>query len=434
MKIAILGYGVEGKSAERFFKRLGCRTPKCEIEIRDVKRQGNDYLKNLDKFDMIVRSPGVSYLSPEIQKAKRAGIIITSTTKLFFENARSMIVGITGTKGKGTTATLLYQILKAAGKNVFLAGNIGRPMLDILPRLQRNSIVILELSSFQLQDLDKSPDIAVVLDISPDHLNYHKSFKEYLNAKTRLVSNLLPRHQIFQDTRIFLLKNRSARTSRAAQGLEKFVSSSIDKTFTTVFFFLDNKYSKQIAQQSHGKKIGVVADPNLILKLPGQHNLKNASMAVAVGRTLGVPEKIIRQTIKNFKGLPHRLEFVRKINGVRYYNDSASTNPAATVAALKSFVQPKILIAGGQGKNLNYKPLGAAIKKSNVKLVILFGKNKREIKKATASFHGTVLVRDLKSAANLACKKAVNGDVVLFSPASASFDMFGGYTERGRIF
>ena len=400
MKIAILGYGVEGKSAERFFKRLGCRTPKCEIEIRDVKRQGNDYLKNLDKFDMIVRSPGVSYLSPEIQKAKRAGIIITSTTKLFFENARSMIVGITGTKGKGTTATLLYQILKAAGKNVFLAGNIGRPMLDILPRLQRNSIVILELSSFQLQDLDVSPHIAVVLDISPDHLNYHKSFKEYLEAKFPICN--------FQFS-----KNKA-------------------------FYFSDNRYSEKIAMRGHGKKIPVLSDKNLKLKIPGAHNLKNASMAAAIARALGAEESIIKKTIRNFKGLPHRLEFVREINGIRFYNDSASTNPAATVAAISAFKEPKILIAGGAGKNLDYRPIGKVLKNSNTKLIILNGQNRKEIGRAISGAESSaphiIYVKNLRSAINLAYKNVQKGGVIIFSPASTGFDQFSGYGERGEFF
>ena len=177
MKIAILGYGVEGKSAEKFLNSsLGCRTTKCRIEIRDVKKQGKDYLKNLEKFDMVVRSPGIPYLLPEIQRAKKKGVKITSTTKLFFENAKGILVGITGTKGKGTTATLLYKILKAShlgaghpSGSIHLVGNMGIPMLDELPKLKENSISILELSSFQLQDMDVSPHIAVVLDVSPDH-------------------------------------------------------------------------------------------------------------------------------------------------------------------------------------------------------------------------------------------------------------------------
>ena len=452
MKIAILGYGVEGKSVERYLKSsLRRRTSKWEIEIRDVKKQGKDYLKGLESFDMIVRSPGIPYLLPEIQKAKKAGVEITSTTKLFFKNANGVLVGITGTKGKGTTATLLYKILKASNlglgnlskRDVHLIGNMGIPMLDELPKLNKNSISILELSSFQLQDLDTSPHIAAVLDISPDHLNYHKNFKEYLEAKSKLVSSPLPRHQIFRDTDIFLLKNSSYSRRSRSQGLEKFMPSSMDKrsSWPQVFYFPDNKFSKQIAKKCRGTKIGVFPDKNLLrgdLKIAGYHNLKNASMAAAIGRAFGAKDGIINRTIRNFKGLPHRLEFVREINGVKYYNDSASTNPAATVAALNAFPGPKILIAGGAGKNLDYKPIGRALKNSNTKLVVLNGENKKEIGKAIGGAVGMaspiIYINDLKSAVKIACGKAKKGDVVILSPASTGFDQFSGYGERGVFF
>ena len=397
VKIVILGYGIEGKSAERFLRSsLRRRTSKCEIEIRDIKKQGNDYLKNLGDFDMIVRSPGVRYLLPEIQKAKKRGVAITSATKLFFHNAKGTLVGITGTKGKGTVATLLYKILKTAGKDVYLVGNIGKPALDILPELSKNSVTIYELSSFQLQDLDRSPEIAVVTDISPDHLDYHKSFYEYINAKTNIVR--------------FQKKN------------------------CKVFYFPDNKYSKLIAQKSRGKKVSVVANPNLKLKILGFHNLKNASMAASVGRALGAPEKIIKQTIKNFKGLPYRLEFIRETGGVKFYNDSASTNPAATTAALAAFNEPKILIAGGAEKNLSYKPLAKAIKKSKMRAVILFGRDKYKIKRSIEVPTITKLVGNLKSAVVLAKKRARGGDIVIFSPGAASFDMFKNSKDRGERF
>src|SRR3989338_202465 len=455
MKIAILGYGVEGKSAEKFLKSsLSCRTANCWIEIRDVKKQGKGYLKNLDKFDMVVRSPGIPFLSPEIQRAKKAGVEITSTTKLFFQNAKGILVGITGTKGKGTTATLLYQILKAANlgsrdlskRNIHLIGNMGIPMLDELPKLNENSVSILELSSFQLQDMDSSPHIAVVLDISPDHLNYHRSFKEYLEAKAQLVKNKtsklaqlqLPKPQAFQD----FSQRDGARLSNSSAGeyagLEKFDGKA------AAFFFPDNKFSKQIAQKGKGRKIGVIADRRLKLKIPGAHNLKNASMAAAIGHALGMKEAVLKKTIQNFKGLPHRLEFVREVRGVKFYNDSASTNPGATVAALSSFKGPKILIAGGAGKNLDYRPMGKALKNSGTKFVILYGQNKKEISNALArrslgeggvsKAAPTILVKDLWSAVNLAFRRAGESDVIILSPASASFDPFSGYDERGDVF
>src|SRR3989338_442646 len=283
MKIAILGYGVEGKSAEKFLKSsLSCRTANCWIEIRDVKKQGKGYLKNLDKFDMVVRSPGIPFLSPEIQRAKKAGVEITSTTKLFFENAKGILVGITGTKGKGTTATLLYKILKAShlgaghpSGSIHLVGNMGIPMLDELPKLKENSISILELSSFQLQDMDVSPHIAVVLDVSPDHLNYHKSFKEYLEAKAQLVKNQLSSPQVLASHGYFSAEKFLVLAPSRSQGLAKPASSlTLPRSFfPLVFFFPDNKFSKQIAQKGKGKKIAVLADKNLKLKIPGTHNL-----------------------------------------------------------------------------------------------------------------------------------------------------------------
>ena len=423
MRIAILGYGVEGKSAERYLKKaLGGSVAKLEIEIRDVKKQGKGYLKNLEKFDMIVRSPGIPYLRLEIQKAKKKGVEITSTTKLFFENAKGILVGITGTKGKGTTATLLYKILKASHlssrdlskRNIHLIGNMGIPMLDELPKLKKNSISILELSSFQLQDMVVSPHIAAVLDISQDHLNYHKSFKEYIDAKSQIVSNPPSTPSIFQGWDGKKIKNKQ------------------------VFYFPDNKSSKQIAQKSKGKKIAVLADKSLILKISGAHNLKNASMAATIARALGAEKSIINKTIRNFKGLPHRLEFVREINGIRFYNDSASTNPAATVAAISAFKESKILIAGGAGKNLDYRPIGKVLKNSNTKLVILNGQNRKEIGRAIGGAESSaphiIYVKNLRSAINLAYKKAKKGDVIILSPASTGFDQFLGYGERGDVF
>lgn len=462
MRIAILGYGVEGKSTEKFLKSsLGNRIAKCQIKIRDIKLQGKNYLRGLEQFDMVVRSPGIPFLTPEIQRVRKKGVVVTSPTKLFFAaleegfygsrirtsrgresiklflnppllvkerglGGEVTVIGITGTKGKGTVATLLYKILRASGKNVYLAGNIGKPMLDLLPRLKKNSIVILELSSFQLQDLDISPHIAAVLDISPDHLNYHKSFKEYLNAKARIVGDLPPRRE---------MKSLFFPPPLRREGVRGRVFHSL------VFYFPDNKYSKQIAQKSRGQKVSVshrshaFAYLHRIIKMPGFHNLKNASMAAAIGRALGAKETVIKKIIKNFHGLPHRLEFVREISGIKFYNDSASTNPAATIAALEAFDEQKILLAGGQSKGLSFAPLKSAILGSNTKLVILYGRNRHEIRKVLGRMPVNIkLTSDLKSAFKLALTSAARGDVILLSPASTALDQFSGYGERGDYF
>lgn len=421
MKIVILGFGREGQAVFQFVKKspkykkatitICDRNPKIKIPAGVKSQTGTNYLKNLKNFDIIFRSPGVPYNLPEIQRVITKGVKISSTTKLFFDNFKGRIIGITGTKGKGTTATLLYKILKACGKPAYLAGNIGKPMIEILPKLKRNSLVILELSSFQLQDMKMSPYIAVVLDVFPDHMDAHKNFSEYINAKANM--------------------------------------AHWQKKSDKIFYFADNKYSSWIAQKSRAKKISVdsqyshtFADLHYILKIPGEHNFKNALMAATVTKSLGCPKEKIVKVIKNFKGNEHRLELIRKIKGVSFYNDSASTNPQTAAAAVTAFSEPKILICGGKDKSLNYSPLAKALKNSNTKLVILFGENKKKIKKAISN--SQIVIREaknLKDAVNLSYKTAkfliTNYQLpitIVFSPASASFDMFKNYAERGKKF
>jgi len=444
MKIAILGFGREGKSVLKYLKKSP-QFKKADISILDKKFNKN-YLKNLSSFDVVYRSPGVPYNLPEIQKAIRKGVKFSSSIKLFFEQIEewskingqksTVIIGITGTKGKGTTATLLYKILKACGKNVYLAGNIGKPAIELLSKIRINqpnphksAFVILELSSFQLHDLKKSPDISVILDVFPDHLDLHKNLREYFDAKTNI-----------------------ARWQKKS-----------DK----IFYFSDNRWSKWIAQKSRGKKIPVDSifsnsrelenKIKEIIKIPGEHNLKNAVMATIVALSLGCPKEKILKVVKNFRGNEHRLELVRTIRinqlnqhesaSIKFYNDSASTNPQTAAAAVKAFKEPKILIAGGKDKGLNYSPLASALKNSNTKLVILFGENKNKIKRQATrdKRQEVVLVKDLKSSVQFAYKTAknllksmVNGQWssvnILFSPASASFDMFKDYADRGKKF
>ncbi len=431
-RVAILGFGREGKSLLKFLKKSP-QFKNADISILDQKFNRN-YLKNLDKSDVIFRSPGVPYNLPEIQKAIKKGVKFSSASQLFFDEIGKMVrrgsprvIGITGTKGKGTTATLLYKILEACGKKALLAGNIGKPALDILPHLKKKFIVILELSSFQLQDLKISPEIAVVLDTFPDHMDAHKSLKEYFGAKINI--------------------------------------AKWQKKSDKIFYFGDNHRSKWIAQKSRAKKFPirihsgrsdkfVISDRDL--KMPGAHNFKNAVMAASVALSLGCPKEKVLKVIKNFRGNEHRLELVRTIKiptkrysnilkniGISFYNDSASTNPQTAAAAIRAFKEPSILIAGGKDKGLNYSPLAKALKNSNTKLVILFGQNKNKIKKQVVSSKCQVkLVKDLKSAINLAYKTAkqlqqlehYNNITIIFSPGSASFDMFKDYVDRGEKF
>ncbi len=423
MKIALLGFARENKSVLKFLKKSR-HYQKAQITVCDKNsnikaprgvavQTGKNYLKNLATFDLAFRTPGLPYLSPQIQQAQKQGTIISSQTKLFFDEARKTgctLIGITGTKGKGTTSTLLYWILKvASGKQVFLAGNIGTPMLDILPKLNQRSIVILELSSFQLQDLHQSPPIAVILEIFPDHLDAHRNLREYIDAKANIARWQSPRNRIF--------------------------------------YFTHDKYSRWIGKQSPGKKIGIGAlfrdSPVMEKKLrenisiPGNHNLRNARMAASVALALGCPLSKVLRAVKKFSGNEHRLELVRTIKNVKIYNDSASTNPQTTAAAIRAFKGPNILIAGGKDKNLNYSPLSAALSRS-VALIILLGENRLKIKRAISRFHRYVTLRsNLRSAVDAAYQtaKKLNKPVnILFSPGSTSFDMFRDYKDRGEQF
>lgn len=430
MKIAILGFGREGKAVLEFIRK----SPKydfAEIWILDkdskIKipnemkkpfgrlrmRRGKDYLKELSSFNLIFRSPGVPYNLSEIQRAIKKGTVFSSATKLFFENFTGRIIGVTGTKGKGTTSMLIHKILLKSHFDSFLAGNIGKPALEILSQLKQHSIVVLELSSFQLQDLSISPQIAVVLDIFPDHMDAHKDFREYQDAKTNIA-----RYQ----------------TSR-------------DK----IFYVRDNKFSTQIAKKGNGKKISVSGERfnwfrQVDLKMPGGHNFRNAVMAARVAEILGCLKETIAETAIDFFGLEHRLEFIRiletgdgrrETGKIAFYNDSASTSPQTTIAAIQSFKEPIILIAGGHDKGLDYEPLGKIIRKTSVKSVVLFGENKNKIKKALKRFPA-LLTDDLKSVIKTAIKQSSlipnSKFIILFSPGAASFDMFQDYADRGEQF
>ncbi len=438
-QIAILGWGREGQSLISYIhSKWGQGVDLAILDKNPIPKPyphilkdmrivtGGDYLKNLDRFDIIFRSPGIPYLHPEIQKARRAGSLITSATQVFFEEVKShklkvksstpVIIGVTGTKGKGTTATLIHTILKKSGFKVLLAGNIGTPMLGVLQAAKKMDYMVLELSSFQLQDLEYSPDIAVILDITPDHLDAHRNFSEYAQAKSNIAR--------FQDKH------------------------------GRVFFFPGNTPSTAAARLSNGKRIPVSKTSSPYFKrselhILGAHSFANANMAATVARAAGAPKEIIRKAILSFKGIEHRLELVRviplKVNGLKskvyFYNDSAGTNPETAAAAIQSFTIPTVLIAGGKDANFNYRPLMLALKNSSCRAVVLFGENKQKIRaqiKATKipTGVGTTLPYALSRAyhtAQIIARKSKEVAIV-FSPGSKSFDMFKDYADRGEKF
>lgn len=408
MKVAIVGYGIEGKASYDYWHTAG-----NDVVIADERDQlddlpggavtilGAEAFSRLSDFDLIIRSPGINPRKlPYPDK-------VWSTTNEFFEKCPATIIGVTGTKGKGTTSSLIASILQAAGRTVHLVGNIGTPALVELPKIRPDDIVVFELSSFQLWDLRKSPHVAVVLSIEADHLDVHDSMEDYVNAKANIV-----RFQTGDDLVVFN-KNNDIAVSIAEQSTAQRV-----------------EYPFELSRE-------VVAS----IQLPGPHNVENASAAIAAVKEFVDDEVIIRRGLASFTGLPHRIKFVREVEGVRYYDDSYSSAPAASIAALKSFTEPKIIILGGYEKHADFSALAEFIAHDpSVKKALLIGQTKDRIAEAFRSAgisderFEVVESVDFGSIVSKAASTATSGDVVVLSPACASFDMFKNFTERGNQF
>jgi len=440
-KVAVIGAGVEGLSSAAYLISKGANVALLDKkseeqfgtgQIKEIRKLpiklvlGKDYLSDFSSFELIFRSPGVRPDLPQLVDAKKRGTIITSQTKLFFDLCPAPIVGITGTKGKGTTASLIFEILKKAGKDAYLGGNIGVPPLQFIDKLKRDSIVLLELSSFQLMDLEKSPHIAVVLMITSEHLDWHKDIEEYTKSKEPIVR--------YQNENDFVVINKDFPSSLKLGDISR----------AKRYYFSIKETVERGSYIDKGFVVSVIDGWTTIVradevKIPGEHNLQNIVAAVAVAGILEIPPEITHQAVISFKGLPHRLEFVREIGKVKFYNDSASTTPETAIAAIKAFKEPKIVILGGSGKQSDFTEMAKTILTNNIKVMILIGEEVKRIKEAinaAGKFSGTV-VEGLKTMQEIV-EKAENlskpGDVVILSPACASFDMFNNYPDRGDQF
>jgi UDP-N-acetylmuramoylalanine--D-glutamate ligase len=446
IKVAILGLSVEGIDSAVFFAHeqahVTCCDRRTESELGDTYaklqnltsdfRFGPGYLSDLTGFNLIVRTPGMAMRTLELEEVKSRGIQITSLTKLFFEHCKAPIIGVTGTKGKGTTCTLLYEMLKKDGKRVWLGGNVGTPLLSKVREIKPTDFVILELSSFQLEDLTKSPHIAVVLRITQEHLanfdplatNYHLSRNTYIEAKKSIVR--------YQGNTDIVILNADDATS----------SSFSKETKGHVFYFSrSNKADafvkdKTVYLRTKNKQEKICHSSEI--KLLGVHNLEDIAAAALAGSIAGIRTSSIRVVAKEFQGLEHRLELVRTFNSVAYYNDSFSTIPETTIAAIESFERPIILIVGGSEKGSDYTELGRKIAQSKIKTLVVIGAMTKRIVDAVkkGGFTGEI-VSGLTSMHEIVCecaKRALSGDIVLLSPACASFDMFKNYKERGLLF
>ncbi|MBI3984933.1 MAG: UDP-N-acetylmuramoyl-L-alanine--D-glutamate ligase [Candidatus Levybacteria bacterium] len=417
-KVAVIGGGVEGVSSGEYLSNKGAR-----VTILD-KVQGENYLKELKDFDLIVRSPGTKLEDLEKHIAKDK---ITSQTKLFMELCPCKIIGVTGTKGKGTTSSLIYEMLKKQGFDAYLGGNIGRPPFDFLDNLNTHSIVVLEMSSFQLIDITKSPNISVMLMMTSEHLDWHKDTEDYINAKRNILR--------FQTGEDFAVINKDYLPSRESdietQGQVYFVSR-VEECERGCFV-----KENALFIRDKGVEEKVINTKDILI--PGEHNWENACSASMAAYLAGVSSQNIANVLKVFRGLEHRLELTATINGVRYYDDSFASTPESTIAAVKAFSEPEILILGGSTKHADFTELGKTILHSkNIKAIIGIGVEWERIKEKLVGLSPDVLVLEgaasMKAIVNGAAKLAVDGDVVLLTPACASFDMFKNYKDRGDQF
>ncbi|MBU0879999.1 MAG: UDP-N-acetylmuramoyl-L-alanine--D-glutamate ligase [Patescibacteria group bacterium] len=423
-KIALLGLGIENYALVKYVldKKINCEITICdarnEKELNEKYKElnkknkkinwqlGKNYNRNLEKFDILFRSPGWPIKQVKSLKLKVKSCL-TSPMQLFFEICPTKnIIGVTGTKGKGTTASLIYEILKTAGKKVWLGGNIGVAPFDFFNKIKKTDWVVLELSSFQLEDMTISPHISVITNFYSEHLapadpnnpNYHKSLKDYYSAKLNII-----KWQKKEDKAIVNYKLRIAN------------------------YELNTKC-----------KIIYFEKSELQSKLIGEHNKENIMAAVEVAKIIKIKQEVIKKAVANFKGLPHRIELVKNARGVKYYDDSFATMPDSTIIALKSFDQPIIILLGGADKGANFKQLAKEIKKKCKFVILLDGTATQRIKKELInsgfSKEKIKTFSNINQAVKEAFKIAVANDIVLLSTACASFGMFKNYKERGDLF
>ena len=431
-KIAVLGLGVSNRPLVRLLLEYGCtvvgcdKTPreKLDGEILELEKQGctlqvgEGYLDGLTA-DLVFRTPGMHPANPALERLRAGGAEVTSEMEVFFQLCPCTILAVTGSDGKTTTTTLISEMLKAAGKTVWLGGNIGTPLLPLCRQMGQGDFAVVELSSFQLMDMTRSPHVAVVTNLAPNHLDVHKDMDEYVAAKKNIF---------------------------AFQGKEHKLIVNADNAITDSF--TGNGSTKKFSRQVKADvflRDGVIYRGNIPvlniadILIPGIHNVENYMAAILAVEGL-VEDDVIRHVAKNFGGVEHRIELVRMKDGVKYYNDSIASSPSRTIAGLKSFDQQVLLIAGGYDKHIPFDVLGPYICR-HVKKLFLNGATGSQIREAVEKCSDYVPgcpeivdCGDFTSAVHAAARAAKDGDVVLMSPACAAFDQFKNFMERGAYF
>lgn len=429
--IAILGFGIEGKSSYNFIRRhlkeqeltIIC-DKECEEEKEILRNDkfvsfvvGNNYLEDLDKYDLILKTPGISFQNLDISKIANK---ITSELELFLEYKECMAIGITGTKGKSTTSSLMYEVLKNQGKDAYLLGNIGVPIFDKIEEINKNSIVVLELSSHALQYVKKSPEIAILLNIFEEHLDHYRNFEEYINAKLNIFKN-----QNENGIAIFNCDNENIKFQFKPNDYgitlkgNKLTNNTIELKQNEIFF--------------NNKLIAKINEEKMLLK--GMHNINNIMFILAVCEIMNLSFEKAMETIKNFKPLEHRLEYVGNVDGVDYYNDSIATIPEATICSIKALKNVNTIIIGGKDRGVNLQGLINFLKTTEIKNIICLPKTGEYIAEGMKNSGKSIFtVLNMEEAVRKAKKVTEKNTICLLSPAAASYGYFKNFEERGKIF
>ncbi|BED92359.1 MAG: UDP-N-acetylmuramoyl-L-alanine--D-glutamate ligase [Candidatus Paraimprobicoccus trichonymphae] len=435
-RIMICGFGKSNSCMVKMLLDANAYLIICDYDKKTKKifqhknleyRLGENYLEKLD-VDIIIRTPGLNYFSENLIKARKKNIIVTSEIEIFFDLCPCEIIGVTGSDGKTTTSTLIYEILKTSKEKVYLGGNIGDPLLPLIYQLNENDIVIVELSSFQLISMRKSPDISVITNLSPNHLDIHKNMVEYVNSKKNIFlhQNAFSKIVLNYDNKLTKKFKNQTRGKNLFFSLNKKLQNGAWISKNKIYFS-ENEKTTQIME---------VTD----IKLKGTHNLENY-LAVICAIFDKVDIKYIKEVARNFNGVKHRIEFVRNLNNVYFYNDSIASSPTRTISALKVFDQKVILIAGGYDKKIPLDDLSYIIL-DKVKLLILLGNTSEKILESIKKISeinnkkmiNFIQTNNMQEAVEVSYKNSEKQDIVLLSPAFASFDLYKNFEERGNDF
>lgn len=438
-KVAFIGTGVSHNDLIRLFLKKGISVTILDIKTKDkfediyneFKSLGADfilgdaYLDSLNKFDVVFRTPGMYFNNPALTKAREDGVVVTSEMEVFFDLCPCKIYAVTGSDGKTTTTTLISEMLSESGFTVYKGGNIGKALLPVIENIKENDRAVVELSSFQLISMRESPDVAVITNIAPNHLDVHGTMEEYIESKVNIIA-----HQTAFSRTVLNLDNEitNGLSSKVRGKLVKFSRHSVPERGA---YLNENNV---LCYKENGEVTEVVKAEDI--RIPGMHNVENYLTAISAVWGEVKPETIVK-VAKNFGGVEHRIEFVRELDGVKWYNDSIATSPTRVLAGLNSFNQKLIVIAGGYDKKIPFEPMAETVNEK-VKALILMGLTAPKIEKAiteAANYNPENIkiyhADSMENAVEIAKEISTNGDIVTLSPACASFDLYPNFEVRG---